>query len=219
MATVATQLTAPPAYLDQPPVFHYAGPQSSPLYSDMPDVSERVLESAASLNHDPTRAGDQPNDPDFVYKSDHMEVNVGSRMWGLRNPAYGLQGHVEGFVKIHGERAHITCVGARLHGDIIIRTSNFGQVAGQESIRFLRQSSTLYSSSCWNESSTPWNREHHFSFALPTDVVIKGQRTPLPASFTSYLPGTYCEISYVNYTEFAFQYHICQRQDRRTHPL
>lgn len=85
----------------------------------------------------------------------------------------------------------------QLHGDIVIRTSNFGQVAGQESIRFLRQSVTLYSSSRLTQSATPWDIEHRFSFALPTYVQIKGQRTPLPASFTAFLLGTDCGISYV----------------------
>jgi hypothetical protein len=108
---VATQYNAPPAYVDQTQIYHYAGPQSSPLYSDMPDASERVLQSAASscpLDH-----LDSPG-PDFVYNTDHMEVNVGSRVWGLRNPAYGLQGHIEGYVKLHGEQAHVSCVGARV---------------------------------------------------------------------------------------------------------
>ena len=114
MATVGTQVNAPPAYLDQvSPTYHYLGPQSSPLYSDIPDVSERVLQSAATSNLDRTDMNQSP-EPDFVYKADHMEVNVGPRVWGLRNPAYGLQGHVEGFVKFLGEQAHVSCVGARV---------------------------------------------------------------------------------------------------------
>lgn len=198
MAAVTTQVSnAPPAYFDQTPAHLYAGPQSSPLYSDRPDASELVLQSAVSSGNLNRINTNQSIELDFIYKSDHMRVNVGPRIWGLRNPVYGLQGYVEGFVKLLGEQAHVTCVGARLNGDIIIRTSNFGQVAGQESIRFLQQSMMLYSSSRWSESLTPWNEDHRFSFALPTHVDIKGQRTLLPASFTAYLPGTYCEISYM----------------------
>ena len=109
------QPNAPPAYLDQIPSYHYPGPQSSPLYSDIPDASERVLQSAAS---DPSVFNrvdtNQSLESHFVYRSDHMEANLGSRVWGLRNPAYGSQGHVEGFVKLSGERAHVTCVGVRV---------------------------------------------------------------------------------------------------------
>lgn len=200
MPGVTTQTNAPPEYLDQMPAYQYAGPQSSPLYSDKPDASELVLQSATASTASSTLGRADTNqsiEPDYVYKADHMEVNVGSRVWGLRNPTYGLQGHIEGFVKLLGEQAHVTCVGARLQGDIIIRTSNFGQVSGQESVRFLRKSITLYSSNRQKEFSTPWDKEHRFSFELPTHVVINDQITLLPASFTSYLPATYCEISYV----------------------
>jgi hypothetical protein len=117
MATVTTHCnTTPPAHLDQP-AYHYTGPQSSPRYSDIPDTSECVLESGASYSGDsPVNRTDthQSVEPDFAYNADHMTVNVGSRMWGLRNPAYGLQGHVEGFVKLLGEQAHVTSVGARV---------------------------------------------------------------------------------------------------------
>jgi hypothetical protein len=108
---VTTQSNTPPAYWDQTPIYHYAGPQPSPLYSDMPDASERVLESAASPSTSPLDQTDTI-EPDFVYKSDHMEANAGPRVWGLRNPAYGLQGHIEGFVKFLGDRAHVMTVGA-----------------------------------------------------------------------------------------------------------
>jgi hypothetical protein len=205
--------------LDQMPAYQYAGPQSSPLYSDKPDASELVLQSATASTASSTLGRADTNqsiEPDYVYKADHMVVNVGSRVWGLRNPTYGLQGHIEGFVKLLGEQAHVTCVGARvwftfnqrfehavlipscyvqLQGDIIIRTSNFGQVSGQESVRFLRKSITLYSSNRQKEFSTPWDKEHRFSFELPTHVVINDQITLLPASFTSYLPGACFESS------------------------
>ena len=107
MAAVATP--PPPAYFDHT---YYPGSQSSPLYSDIPDASELVLQSTpSSVIRTETN---QSVEPDFIYKSDHMEVNVGSRTWGLRNPAYGHQGHVEGFVKLLGDKAHVTCVGARV---------------------------------------------------------------------------------------------------------
>jgi hypothetical protein len=123
MAALVTQVNAPPAYLDQTPTYHYAGPQSSPRYSDMPDASERVLESAPSSSNLNRIDTNQSVEPDFVYKADHMEVNLGSRVWGLRNPAYGLQGHIEGFVKLLGEQGHVACVGARVCSSATIQSS------------------------------------------------------------------------------------------------
>lgn len=51
---------------------------------------------------------------DFIYKSDHMEVNMGSRIWDLRTPAYGLEGHVEGFMKLLEEQAHVRDIEIRV---------------------------------------------------------------------------------------------------------
>lgn len=112
-ATIA--VSAPPAYLPEAaPAYHYTGTQSTPAYSDTPYASERVLDSAASSSGAASERvitrTDTRNNDDFVYHSDHMEVNLGSRVWGLRMPAYGREGHVEGFVKLSGEETHVTSV-------------------------------------------------------------------------------------------------------------
>jgi hypothetical protein len=125
MAAVATQCNEPPAYRDQTPNYHYAGPQSSPLYSDLPDASERVLQSTASSPTSDRTDSDQSLGGEFIYKTDHMEINVGSRVWGLRNPAYGLEGHIEGFVRLHGEQAHVSCVGTRVYWLLTKRSNMF----------------------------------------------------------------------------------------------
>jgi hypothetical protein len=111
---MAAILNAPPAYFAQTPGY---GSQSAPMYSDTPGASERILASALSSPVTGTLSRTDTNrslETDFVYKTDHMEVNLGSRLWGLRTPTYGSQGHVEGFVKLLEEQAHVTCVRARV---------------------------------------------------------------------------------------------------------
>lgn len=126
---MATAMTTPPAYFSSIPAYSYADAylQSTPAYSDTPDASERTLQSTshdnplpsiANANLSLSRAFTQPPEvsviKDFIYNTDHMEVNLGSRMWGLRTPAYGRLGHIEGSVKFLGEQAHVSCVELRV---------------------------------------------------------------------------------------------------------
>lgn len=123
---MAVVMSAPPAYFnsgfDQAPAYNpYTGAQSTPAYSDTADVSERVLDSTAPAS--PTDATvsrivtNDPQEPDFVYETDHMKANLGSRIWGLRQPAYGKEGHIEGSLRLSGEEAHIVNVQARVRTD------------------------------------------------------------------------------------------------------
>lgn len=125
-ATVA--MSAPPAYLPEAaPAYHYAGPQSTPAYSDTPYASERVLDSATTSSGVSERTitrTDTLDNNDFVYHSDHMDVNLGSRIWGLRMPAYGREGHVEGFVKFSGEESHVTSVQVKVSLSLQISSVN-----------------------------------------------------------------------------------------------
>lgn len=96
----------------------------TPRYSDTPDASERILESTpSSSSTDSARAGSSLG-LDFVYKTDHMIVNLGSRMWDLRMPAYGFEGHVEGCVRLLEDKAHVKSV------EIKVERLPFGQNFG-----------------------------------------------------------------------------------------
>lgn len=116
--------TAPPAYFSSIPAYSFADThlQSAPAYANTPDASERTLQSTSHGLAQPSNASANlglrppvaPAPADFVYMTDHMVVNLGSRVWDLRMPAYGRLGHVEGSLKFLGEQAHITCVGLRV---------------------------------------------------------------------------------------------------------
>jgi hypothetical protein len=114
MASMVSSLNAPPAYADQVLTYQYdCSHLSTPRYSDTPDASERLLESAPSSPVASTLARAQTGgslEPDFIYKTDNMVVNLGSRIWDLRTPAYGFEGHIEGCVKLLGDQAHVKSV-------------------------------------------------------------------------------------------------------------
>ena len=204
---------APPAYFPEPaPAYPY---DSAPAYSNTPYAFERVLVDSASISSSRIGTDARGNNINaFIYHSDHMDVNLGSRVWGLRTPAYGREGHVEGFVKLSGEESHVTSVQVKvssnwlleikiahiystiqLRGDISIRTSHYGQISGAESTRFFQQIIRIYSTN--RPTSVPFKDEHRFSFALPSHVDFKGKRIPMPSTFASLLPSTFCEVSFI----------------------
>ncbi|KZP32321.1 hypothetical protein FIBSPDRAFT_515443 [Athelia psychrophila] len=231
---LATAMAAPPAYSSHTPAYSYTDAhthaQPTPAYSDTPDASECTMQftsldtslsntvnSNFRLTHARTQPPVAPAVTDFIYKTDHMEVNLGSRVWGLRTPAYGRLGHVEGSIRFLGKQAHVSRVGVKLQAKISIRTSNFGQVSGQEDVRFLKQSITIYSPNRPSGSTTTWNGEHPFSFALPKTAKIKGSNAPLPPTGVICLPSTFCEVTYVLKIDMARK--GLRRHERLTVPI
>jgi len=77
-----------------------------PAYTSIAGTSERVLQSAECSQ---LRGSD---DREWVYKTDHMCVNMGPRLWGLHTPSYGLNGNVEGSINFTGEQCHVERVTA-----------------------------------------------------------------------------------------------------------
>lgn len=46
----------------------------------------------------------------YNYKSDHLHINLGPRVWGTRLPVYGFQGIVEGTVRFAKKCSHVVSV-------------------------------------------------------------------------------------------------------------
>lgn len=80
-------------------------------FTSLDTPSSNLSNSNPSLSRTLTQPLVAPAVTDFIYKTDHMEVNLGSQVWGLQRPAYGRLGHVEGSVTFLGEQAHVSCVG------------------------------------------------------------------------------------------------------------
>lgn len=84
---------------------HVLGPASPPYSAELLG-SERVLE-ASSLT--PTGNVDLPSSPadSFLYESSLVSVDLGRRIWGLRQPVYGHNDIVQGAVKLHRKCTHV----------------------------------------------------------------------------------------------------------------
>jgi hypothetical protein len=46
----------------------------------------------------------------FLYESSLVAVTLGKRMWGLKQPAYGFNGIVQGAIKLSGKCTHVVRV-------------------------------------------------------------------------------------------------------------
>jgi hypothetical protein len=102
MTRVFTSADEPWADDDQ--VFGHA----SPPYSAEVLGSERILE-ASSTSPAPIGNSDLPSTTadSFFYESSLVSVDLGRRIWGLRQPVYGHNDIVQGTVKLHGKCTHV----------------------------------------------------------------------------------------------------------------
>lgn len=95
---------------DAPPTYDLDETHPLPMYSSHAGSSECLLQLEA-----PRMTGCPGCD--WIYETKHMKINMGSRIWGLHAPSYGLRGRVEGLVKLSGEKDRIETVTAtvRIH--------------------------------------------------------------------------------------------------------
>ncbi|KII88947.1 hypothetical protein PLICRDRAFT_53444 [Plicaturopsis crispa FD-325 SS-3] len=181
---------------DAPPSYWYPrtidDPPSSPTYSPCPANSERVLQlfSCSHLH----RVGSGSADPDFVYKTEHMEVNLGPRAFCGHIPAFGWRGTVLGHARFSGDKAHVVKVTVTLKAEITTTAAERGIVASYSNTSLLCETITLYSPSAKN---TPWDGDHTFEIPFPSQVSIKQGTIHLPPSFNTLLPGTTCNVTYM----------------------
>jgi hypothetical protein len=174
---------------------------ASPTYSTTADCSEHVVNSQSPTSPTGTEPG-----VDWIFKSDHMEVNLGPRLWGLRQPSYGLSGTLNGSIKFKGSSTHVELVTAtvgifhallsalldhthvhaprKLEGNILNMFTERGVVVQQKN------------SSSQNKSFK-WLDKHTFCFPFPAEINICGSTSELPPSYSAFLPGASSEVTYV----------------------
>lgn len=91
---------------DLPPAYCWMSSNSpAPLYSESPTATERVLQTGHCSCITPgSSAADAQK---FVYKSDHLEVQLHPPRWGSPLPAYGLGGTVDGVLTFRKPCNHV----------------------------------------------------------------------------------------------------------------
>ncbi|KAI0646901.1 hypothetical protein C8Q79DRAFT_593917 [Trametes meyenii] len=180
---VSTEL--PPAYCST------SSNSPTPLYSECPSASERVLQTGHCQCLVGSSSSDQTK---FVYKSDHFEVRLHPPRWGSRLPAYGLAGTVEGVLIFPKACAHVQELSVSLQGTITTSASQHASIAvpGIHKVNVLRKKVPL--SVAEAGGIAPVSGE--YSFALQFPHYIDGGTEPLPPSYTVYQPGVSTEVTY-----------------------
>jgi hypothetical protein len=189
-------------------------PLASPPYSPVALSSEYVLSATSASESGPARNDDPLWSPaaSFLYESLLVNVSLGRRVWGLRQPVYGLNGIVQGAVKLGIKCTHVVRVEVSVERLILgIPTRGTAdhcifQLLGRARVtrserglisevinRKLVASSVVLSSPPRGEF-TPTGE--CFPFSIPFPSYVSGGTTSLPPSFASWSPAFASEVEY-----------------------
>ncbi|KAH9060059.1 hypothetical protein EDB87DRAFT_1618339 [Lactarius vividus] len=162
---------------------------ASPPYSPEALGSERVLEASWSTGNADSLSSSADS---FLYESSLVSVNLGRRVWGLRQPVYGHNDVVQGAVKLHGKCTHVYRLEVSLLGRVEVTTSNRGMLS-EVIDRSIVSSNVVLSCPPRGESSPT---EEFLPFSIPFPSFVKGGTSPLPPSYSAWSPAFSAEIRY-----------------------
>ncbi|KAL0574588.1 hypothetical protein V5O48_007373 [Marasmius crinis-equi] len=164
-----------------PPAYQIPEPTGiAPPYSTSPRDSDIILPS------DPHTFLDSPRCTNFNwrFKTSHMLIDFGPRIWGLRHPAYGLDGTIRFSVELNGVEGKDEELTATLEGYMESTTSR--------RMVFLSQDIAMTLSSPARSQSVK-----EFSIEIPSTITMQDVTTPMPPTFMLYdFAGTACDIKY-----------------------
>ncbi|KAF8275227.1 hypothetical protein EI94DRAFT_1560422 [Lactarius quietus] len=164
---------------------------ASPPYSAEVLGSERVLEASSAA---PTDVVDPPSIPadSFLHEDSLVSVDLGRRVWGLRQPVYGHNDVVQGAVKLHKKCTHVCRLEVSLLGRVEVTTTNRGMLSEVVDHSVVSSIVVLSCPPRGNFSPT----EAWLPFSIPVPSFVKGGTSPLPPSYTAWSPGFSAEIRY-----------------------
>lgn len=86
-----------------PPPYEVEEDQPLPIYSCSVASSECLLQIEP-----PPMTGCPACD--WMFETKHMRINLGPRLWNLHTPSYGLNGRIEGTIRLSGHQDRIESV-------------------------------------------------------------------------------------------------------------
>jgi hypothetical protein len=189
-------------------------PEALPSYSEVDAVPSPAYSSEARFVVERITRQGTPSDDVWTYKTQHMEVNLGAReAWSRRMPAYGLNGIVQGYIKLKGAQEHVrqvtAMVGSRQHfssncddnsfafqldGTITISSLDRGMITGRSETPLLSRKMSLYVHR--ENNPPPWAEKSDFAMPFPNEVNLVDAITALPPSFLLYHAEISVEVAY-----------------------
>lgn len=169
------------------------------------------------MNTFPTTSPDAANRPRAcIFRTDHLEIDLGEFPWALMYPAYGYNGVVEGVIKFSKKCTRVTQITVKvrphlpthrgslsnaclqLEGVIATTTSDYVNVAipGVSRTILVSQTVSLLSHPDAEDSSNvSAGTQYRFSLPFPSHII--GQDSfALPPSYTAIHPGAATEVKY-----------------------
>ncbi|KAJ3813688.1 hypothetical protein EV368DRAFT_45971 [Lentinula lateritia] len=154
---------------------------STPAYSPVPSRTEISLD-AKHLS---------PHGPSWVYKTKHMSIDLGRRLWGTSSPAYGLHDKIEGSIKLSGPHPElIEDISVTLEGNLVTTVLGDGGIARSNTL-FMHHAIFLPLS-----SHPAAGDEYPFFISIPSEITLQGVTALTPPSFYRLHLGVTGEISY-----------------------
>ncbi|KIK66665.1 hypothetical protein GYMLUDRAFT_238912 [Collybiopsis luxurians FD-317 M1] len=157
---------------------------SSPRYTRVPSHNEITLD-AERLS---------ASSPSWTYRTKHMSINLGRRLWGTGYPAYGLNDKIQGSIKVSGiHPEHVESITVTLEGNLVTAVVGDGGVSRSSSL-FLNHTISLPLSRPVLpviEGSTC-----SFSIPIPSEITLQHVTAFAPPSFYRFHLGVTGEIAY-----------------------
>jgi hypothetical protein len=196
--------------IDFPPSYTEADQVPSPGYPETSLATSQITRSRREHRDD----WPPPANVDWTYKTEHMEVTLSApQAEPFRMPAYGLNGKVEGYVKLKGTQAHVVHVTAsvsrttnsfsvlhrlqylaiQLDGIVKTVTTERGMIVGQFELPVLSRKMSIYTSTT---NPSPWADRYHFAIPFPSKVNMANANAALPPSFSARHVRVGANISY-----------------------
>ncbi|KAI0094048.1 hypothetical protein BDY19DRAFT_902718 [Irpex rosettiformis] len=180
---------------DLPPLYTNTStqPHTLPLYTESPTPTERVLHTTASEPTVATRSLTRQ----FIFKSDHLQIDLGQFPCALMHPAYGVGGVVEGTIKITAKCTHVSQLTIKLQGAVTTTASEYTHVAiaGLDTLTLFSKSIQLVPEQGSGGDQTI-DAGATFPFAIAFPPHVSGRNGALPPSYTAIHSGVSSEIQY-----------------------
>ncbi|KAJ3572804.1 hypothetical protein NP233_g2840 [Leucocoprinus birnbaumii] len=192
--------------LSSPPLSHCSNDMASLLMEDdslpsyeieedqaLPVYSTHVSSSECLLQIEPPRMSNCPA-CDWMFETKHMRVNLGPRLWNLHSPSYGLNGRIEGSIRLSGDQDRVESVTMTLEGRIRVTSSQRSTMSADTVLTLVSRTETIYDST--KADFFPWDEDNEFSLTIPHETEFRGQTITLPPSHFSFHQLISTEVFY-----------------------
>lgn len=187
---------------DTPPSYEVEDDHSLPIYSCTVPSSECLLQT------EPPRMTNCPT-CDWIFQTKHMRINLGPRLWKLQTPSYGLNGRIEGTIRLSKDVESVTltvsCImsynhsapnslpAPKLEGRIRVTTVSQRSTLSVDSVsNLISQTVTIYDA----QKADSLEEDHPFSLTIPNEAEYKERLITLPPSHLSFHPLVSTEVNY-----------------------